>query len=75
MKVKQVDYDHLAAEYDRRFVPGEFSGTTRVLLEQVEHLNAQRILEVGCGTGHWLKLLATPERSLIGLDYSMCMLA
>lgn len=75
MNAKHVDYDRLAAEYDRRFVPGEVSDTARALREQVGQANARQILEVGCGTGHWLDVLSTPDRSLIGVDYSLGMLA
>lgn len=75
MNAKHVNYDRLAAEYDRRFIPGQVSNTCRALLEQVEQANAQRILEVGCGTGHWLEVLSAPDRNLIGVDYSRGMLA
>lgn len=75
MNVKHVDYDRLAAEYDRRFVPGQDFDTGRALREQVEQVNARRIMEVGCDTGHWLEVLSAPDRSLIGVDYSRGMLA
>lgn len=75
MNEKHVDYDRLAAEYDRRFVLGQVSDTGRALLEQAEQVNPRWILEVGCGTGHWLEVLSAPDRSLIGVDYSRGMLA
>jgi ubiquinone/menaquinone biosynthesis C-methylase UbiE len=75
MNAKHVDYDRLAAEYDRRFVHGQYSDTGRALHEQFEQVNARRIMEVGCGTGHWLEVLSAPDRSLIGVDYSRGMLA
>ncbi len=74
MIAMHVNYDRLAAEYDRRFVPGQVSDTGRALLEQAEQVNPRWILEVGCGTGHWLEVLSAPDRSLIGVDYSRGML-
>jgi|GEM_PF-6128156 len=34
----------------------------------------ERILEIGCGTGYLLDQIASPERSVIGLDISKGML-
>ena len=70
-----VDYDLLAPGFDNRYKDGQLSGPGRALIEQAKKGNARRILEVGCGTGHWLGELSTEDRSLIGLDYSSGMLA
>jgi len=75
MDAKHVDYDRMATEYDRRFTLGLVSNTARALHEHYEQVNGGRILEVGCGTGHWLEVISAPDRSLIGLDFSRGMLA
>jgi ubiquinone/menaquinone biosynthesis C-methylase UbiE len=40
----------------------------------VHELGARRILEAGCGTGHWLAAMHAPGRDLYGLDPSIGML-
>lgn len=39
-----------------------------------DDLDAQRVLEVGCGTGRWLPELSVPGRQVVGLDASFGML-
>ena len=75
----QVDYDRLAPTYDERFEDNQRSGTAVALLDLVEGLSEQlgrapRVLEVGCGTGHWLDELATVCGQAYGLDLSAGML-
>ncbi|HJZ77111.1 MAG TPA: methyltransferase domain-containing protein [Vicinamibacterales bacterium] len=58
-----VDYDRFAAGYDRRYDILEYAGVRDALLNFVG--DAHAILEVGCGTGHWLAMLdarLTPSR-------------
>jgi ubiquinone/menaquinone biosynthesis C-methylase UbiE len=74
MMSNRVDYDLLASGFDKRYKDGQLSGPGRALVEQAKKGNPRRILEVGCGTGHWLGELSTEDRSLIGLDYSSGML-
>jgi ubiquinone/menaquinone biosynthesis C-methylase UbiE len=76
----QVDYDKLAPTYNRRFEDNARSGTAVALCACVRELaeqlgRAPRLLEVGCGTGRWLDLLATDCRPAVGLDLSPGMLA
>jgi ubiquinone/menaquinone biosynthesis C-methylase UbiE len=74
MTVKRVDYDRLAATYDQRFGAGSRTETGQALRQMIENSRAGRVLEVGCGTGHWLKLLAPVATSLFGVDSSVGML-
>lgn len=74
MSRAHVDYDQIAPEYDRRYaVPGSH-GRTDALLRLASSLQANRILEVGCGTGYWLHQLTAVQSALFGLDPSMGML-
>jgi ubiquinone/menaquinone biosynthesis C-methylase UbiE len=74
MAAKRVDYDGLAATYDQRFGADSPGATGQALRQMVENSRAGRVLEVGCGTGHWLETLAPVSTSLFGLDPSAGML-
>jgi SAM-dependent methyltransferase len=69
-----VDYDAIASTYNRRFSGGRRSGTLLALEGLIQDLSAERVLEVGCGTGHWLEGLSSPARWVVGLDFSAGML-
>ena len=88
MPDKQVDYDLIAPGYNRRFVVGsEQRGIAAALLALAEDQalagaqaraparGVERILEVGCGTGHWLASLRPATGRLYGLDLSAGMLS
>lgn len=73
-----VDYDRVAAEYDNRYAQSDYSGVKRALVDFV--LSGDRsarlpILEVGCGTGHWLAVLRDANIRAVGLDSSAEMLS
>lgn len=68
-----VAYDEIAKLYDLRYTAGP-QGVAEILESCAASVRAARILEVGCGTGHWLNTL-TGGASLYGLDYSTGMLA
>jgi ubiquinone/menaquinone biosynthesis C-methylase UbiE len=70
----RVDYDLIAPEYDLRFASEGSTGREEALRALVSRLDADRILEVGCGTGHWLAPLQPVARQLYGLDASAGML-
>ena len=74
MTVKRVDYDRLAATYDQRFGADSAAGRGQALRQIVKNSRGGRVLEVGCGTGHWLETLAPVATSLFGLDASGGML-
>jgi ubiquinone/menaquinone biosynthesis C-methylase UbiE len=71
-----LDYDRIAAGYDRRFEHDAPSvATARALVDVIRPMSSPHILEVGCGTGHWLGQLAPVTGQLYGLDRSWGMLA
>jgi ubiquinone/menaquinone biosynthesis C-methylase UbiE len=77
MKQQYVDYDQIANSYNRRFEHEGPDGTRAALVEFARSINAQRILEVGCGTAHWLSAIQTDfgnETLLFGVDLSAGML-
>ena len=70
----QVDYDQIAPKYDQRFDVEGPTITGLGLLQLIERLRPRSILEVGCGTGHWLELLEPLVETVYGLDPSLAML-
>ena len=71
---KPVNYDLVAPEYDRRYESNRFDGI-RECLRMVLGGEVRSVLEVGCGTGHWLADIAPAEfETVIGLDQSHGML-
>ncbi len=74
MCARRVNYDRIAPDYDKRFADGRPRPSAEVLLSLARETGAQRILEVGCGTGRWLIDLKPATHALVGLDYSAGML-
>ena len=73
--MKTVDYDRVADSYNQRYKGGAYrpEGIASKLLNLIQAAGAERVLEVGCGTGHWLPILQG-QGEIIGLDQSMGML-
>jgi ubiquinone/menaquinone biosynthesis C-methylase UbiE len=71
---RAVEYDAVAATYDRRYVQNDYSGVERALIRFIGNEPGLSVLEVGCGTGHWLQRLSSRDLSLAGLDDSASML-
>jgi ubiquinone/menaquinone biosynthesis C-methylase UbiE len=69
-----VDYDAVAPAYDRRYEVqrfGELDATARQFLMAA---TPPDVVEVGCGTGHWLALVEPNAHSCVGIDPSREML-
>ncbi len=74
MTKPRVNYDQIAPTYDKRFVHDRTEGIGKATLDLAQRLNASRILEVGCGTCHWLAQMHKVGSKLYGLDLSTGML-
>jgi SAM-dependent methyltransferase len=70
----RVDYDQLAGAYDARYSVEPLSGITGALLDLMRRHGCARVLEVGCGTGHWLAELAPHAHLVCGVDPALGML-
>lgn len=71
--MNRVDYDQVSAVYDRRYQAGGPAGIAESLRGLAGQTQGRRMLEVGCGTGHWLARL--PAGGIrCGLDCSARML-
>lgn len=79
MPARNVDYDLIAPTYNQRFQASDNPGIAAALYSLYQGVGSGRLLEVGCGTGHWLSGLAARSparaRQLFGLDLSAGMLA
>jgi len=71
--MKPVDYDKVAPIYDRRYSTDHLAGVEECLSTWMRQARACRVLEAGCGTGHWLTTLKGCELCC-GLDFSSGML-
>lgn len=74
---QRVDYDRVADVYESRYQRNDYTGVEKALVTFVEgpHLRRQRVLDVGCGGGHWLRRLGASGVNVFGLDPSAQMLA
>jgi ubiquinone/menaquinone biosynthesis C-methylase UbiE len=75
-----ADYDSIASRYDRRYDLHTYAGVREALLSFVGSESVSAVLEVGCGTGHWLAEMrgATPSTErlfLAGVEPAAAMLA
>jgi ubiquinone/menaquinone biosynthesis C-methylase UbiE len=64
-----TDYDRIADRFDTRYRHYAYDGVRETLLNFLG--TATSVLDVGCGTGHWLTLRPV----IVGLDPSAAMLA
>ncbi len=67
-------YDSISGTYDRRYEINPLSGVEAALRGLIAEIGAAFVLEIGCGTGHWLKTLGPYVHWIIGLDSSNGML-
>lgn len=75
MSVRVTDYDSVADRFDRRYVLHSYSGVRETLLDFIGSECAEAVLEVGCGTGHWLRAMSGRALMIAGIDPSAGMLA
>ena len=69
-----VDYNRIAPTYDRRYAANRLDAVEQALLRLIRECGAQRVLEVGCGTGRWIESLESITRDIYGVDLSTGML-
>jgi ubiquinone/menaquinone biosynthesis C-methylase UbiE len=72
--MRHTNYDEVARTYDRRYIDEDYSGIERALIEFIGHIG-RNVLEVGCGTGHWLRYLNERHITARGIDPSDGMLS
>ncbi len=68
----KVDYDRVAPTYRARYTHDDY-GELETAIRRISASSVD-LLEVGCGTGHWLTTLAGAGRRTLGVDPSTEML-
>lgn len=71
---KHVNYDQIATTYNQRYSAHKYEGIAASLQSLAQDVGAEWILEIGCGTGHWLAELQPVIHRVYGLDLSLGML-
>ena len=56
-----ADYDRIAGSYDRRYDLHAYEGVKDALFGFLDSASVSSVLEVGCGTGHWLAKIRSTE--------------
>lgn len=70
----KINYDNIAEGYNLRYQRSyQADGLFKKIHDIAESNQSKRILELGCGTGHWLKSFPN-DTTTIGLDASFGML-
>jgi len=69
-----TDYDTVAGGYERRYTLHNYDGVRDTILNFLGSAELTAILEVGCGTGHWLQVMSDRAHLVAGLDASARML-
>ena len=72
--VPRVDYDALASAYDKRYEHQRYEQVERAVHQFLDGPSRGAVLDVGCGTGHWLASIADAAAIVVGLDRSREML-
>ncbi len=70
----RLDYDAAADQFDRRYRAYAYPGIAAALRSLARLPGTERVLEVGCGTGHWLAHFAADGLVAHGIDSSRGML-
>jgi ubiquinone/menaquinone biosynthesis C-methylase UbiE len=74
---ERVDYDTVAADYEGRYERNDYTGIERALhafMQNGPRAKRGNVLEVGCGTGHWLRFFRESGIDIAGVDPSERML-
>lgn len=72
--IPRVDYDAVASAFDKRYDHQRYEQVERAVRRFVETHDLPAVLEVGCGTGHWLAAIAELATVVVGVDRSLEML-
>jgi SAM-dependent methyltransferase len=71
---RRVDYDEVAPVYDRRYRDGGSPEIAALVRAECARAGARPVLEVGCGTGRWVREALEAGARPVGLDPSPGML-
>jgi ubiquinone/menaquinone biosynthesis C-methylase UbiE len=69
-----MNYNKIAQKYNDRYSEDDYNSIKNFLLSYVRKYSPGKILEVGCGTGFWIKYLREFNYNAFGCDNSIKML-
>ena len=72
--MSRVEYDAVAPTFDNRYAGQNYDQTTDAVRRFIGTVSRRSVLEVGCGTGHWLDVIRGDAALLVGVDRSLGML-
>src|SRR4029453_10263235 len=74
--MRVADYNSISSDgYDARYRKREYEGIQQALISFIGSFGSPDVLEVGAGTGHWLRFFLGLGCRATGLDLSRTMLA
>ncbi len=73
--IDKVNYNEISPVYNDRYKQSPLEGVEKYLVKTVQSYKPKNVLEVGCGTSHWLNQLHGFDCNLFGADYSLGMLS
>ena len=71
---RSMNYESVADKFDRRYAKNDYGGLEKFLRSFIKGPLSEMILEIGCGSGHWLEILVRQGYRIAGLDPSRSML-
>ena len=71
---ERVNYNQISPVYNSRYKQNPLTGIRAHLEKLYNEFLPRNILEVGCGTGHWLNIFPKNNSILYGADFSLGML-
>ncbi len=71
---RTVNYNSLAGDFDKRYERSDYGPLADLLRRFLKQLPSGRVLDVGCGTGHWLAEISATGAPCLGLDPARNML-
>jgi ubiquinone/menaquinone biosynthesis C-methylase UbiE len=75
MRNKPLNYNQIAADYNLRYGQDQYQGTLNALRRILSQKKPDWVLEIGCGTCHWLeRLRGKGHHVLVGVDKAFQML-
>ncbi len=72
--IMKVNYDEIAGTFDARYTVESFEGVFSKLCSLAGQVGSRGILEVGCGSGHWIARMKEAGHDIWGVDLSLGML-
>jgi SAM-dependent methyltransferase len=73
-KKVRKNYNSISGAYGQRYEINPLNGVGEALRGLIAETGARRVLEAGCGTGYWMKILMPQIDWIVGLDQSSGML-